>query len=66
MAVFESHDQAMRSSKYNQVYGILGSSHLIVWRRGRNPYISKRDTPGIPIRKATTKEIDSCRRWEDE
>ncbi len=36
---------------------------IVFPRQGQN-YVAFRGSPGVPIRKATTSEIDRCRRWK--
>lgn len=59
---YESPEEAQRVSHTCTAYGIIGDV-IIVYTRGMDPYLATRGNPGIPIRKATAKEIDNVRRW---
>lgn len=37
----------------------------IIWQHGRTPYLAYPGSPGIKVRDATAKEVDSARHWRN-
>ena len=69
---YDNFDDACRASPSNKAIGFIRIEHegkridaeLIKPIRG-NGVIVYKDHPGIPIRPATSREVDSIRRWDD-
>lgn len=62
---YDNPDDALRNGFGQMAIGDspLDPMVIVFPRQGQN-YYAFRGSPGVPIRKATTAEIDRCKRWK--
>lgn len=62
---YDNPEEAIRKGKSRKAIGIYNRLYCIVYETRKTPYLAMRSSPGMPIRKATTREVDRCRKWSN-
>ena len=62
---YDNPEEAIRKGKSRKAIGILNREYCIVFETRKTPYVAHRSSPGLPVRNATSREIDTCRKWSN-
>jgi len=67
-------DDALRSGNGKKALGdiivdaagpIATRRMIVVYERGKDPYLAYPGSPGVPIRRATSREVERAYRWRN-